>query len=141
MLKRRRTNLRRCETSTGGAAEIHDEEHEIYVDRTTQVVDPTIESEATQYAGAVGIRASLQVGEMSVVIIRSQLAWELVEITLCWMGMGCRREKRVMSGTESHYTRDDEQQLSDTLEVEPIETTGDIKLKVRGQLCDCGNGM
>ena len=74
MLKRRRTNLRRCETSTVGAAEIHDEEHEIYVDRTTQVVDLTIESEATQYAGTVEIGASLQVGEMSVVMIRSQLA-------------------------------------------------------------------
>ena len=46
-----------------------------------------------------------------------------------------------MSGTDSHSSREDEQQLSDTLEVEPILTTGDIKLKVRGQLCDCGNDM
>ena len=68
MLKRRRTNLRRCETSTGGAAEIHDEEHEIYVDRTTLVVDPTIGREATLYAGAVEIGAAVQVGEMSVTL-------------------------------------------------------------------------
>ena len=74
MLKRRRTNLRRCETSTGGAAEVHDEEREIYMERTTQAVDPTIESEATQYAGAVEIGAAVQVGELSVVIIRSQRA-------------------------------------------------------------------
>ena len=46
--------------------------------------------------------------------------------------MGCRREKRVMSGTDSHRTiaREDKQQLSDTLEAEQIETTGDIKMKV-----------
>ena len=100
------------------------------MDRATQVVDPTIESEATLYAGAVEIGASLQVGEMSVEMIRSQLACEFVEITRCWMGMGCRREKRAMSGTGSRYTREDEQQLSDSLEAEQIETTGDIKLKV-----------
>ena len=48
---------------------------------------------------------------------------------------------RAMSGTDSHFSREDEQQLSDTLEAEQIETTGDIKLKVRGQLCACGNDM
>ena len=44
------------------------------MDRTTQVVDPTSESEATQYAGAVEIGAAVQVGEMSVKMVRSQLA-------------------------------------------------------------------
>ena len=56
-------------------------------------------------------------------------------------GMPKRDEGDVGDRLASHSSREDEQQLSDTLEVEPILTTGDIKLKVRGQLCDCGNDM
>ena len=54
-------------------------------------------------------------------------------------GMPKRDEGDV--GDRLALSREDEQQLSDTLEVEPILTTGDIKLKVRGQLCACGNDM
>ena len=45
-------------------------------------------------------------------------------------GMPKRKEGDVGDRLASHYTREDKQQLSDTLEAEQIETTGDIKMKV-----------